>query len=604
TLGAWHTVALGESTFVAPEPGKPNVTYGSGYYSATARLDTATGDLKNVSPWPMYMSGASAGETKYRFGWTHPIFFSPANPHELFDVAQVVFRSQDRGQTWQVLSPDLTRNDKSTEAPSGGPIDLDQTNAETFPDISALAVSPLSAEVMWAGSADGLVHVTTDTGTTWKAVTPPALPQWAQISSIEPSHTDRATAYVAASRYMWDDYHPYVFKTTDYGAHWAQITQGLPADQYVFAIREDPREPRVLVAGTRSSVWVSLDGGGRWQSLALNLPGVQVRDIAINARQGDVVAATHGRAFWILDNLKMLEALAAQPEPSSGSAALFAPETAWLTHAYGGGAFPIPNVGQNPQYGATVFFNIPSTYGGRTPVTLSFLDADGKTVRSFALHLRDKHEKKPSAAALAAMDHASQIARDLHDSTTIETGMNAFQWDMRYAPATEVRGFGEPTTDDFDDGVNGPTTLPGAYTVVLDYGGKVMKQPFTIALDPRITPEPGALAQRLALAMQIHDTLDSLNRAVNSAMSARGTLSLDKREQLDRVLAGAVQMGIHSNEGDVLHETKLRDHLAFLMNELDVAYDKPTAAETEIYQELRAEAAATQARLSALTGVR
>ncbi|MDP9111260.1 MAG: glycosyl hydrolase, partial [Candidatus Eremiobacteraeota bacterium] len=366
TLGMWHGVAAGESTFVAPEPGNPNVTYGSAYYSIMMRQDLATGEAKNVTPWPKYLSGASAGEELYRFGWTHPIFFSPANPHDLFVAAQVVFKSSDYGQTWQRISPDLTRNDKSTEGPSGGPIDLDQTGAETFPDIAALAVSPHYENVMWAGSADGLVHVTRDGGLTWKLVTPSALPQWAQISSIEPSHDDRGTAFLTASRYMWDDVHPYVYKTSDYGAHWTPITQGLPENQYAFVVRQDPREPRLLFAGTRSTVYVSFNGGSNWQPLGLNLPGVQVRDIAINAREGEVAVATHGRAFWILDNLSLLEQVARLPSPSVASAQLFAPETAWLTHAYGAPPFPTPGLGQNPKYGATVFFNLPASYTGRT----------------------------------------------------------------------------------------------------------------------------------------------------------------------------------------------------------------------------------------------
>src|SRR5579862_1078417 len=333
---AWYSVALGESTWVAPDPDDVYVTYGSGYYSSLGKLNRITGDVKNVSPWPRYMAGASSGETKYRFGWTHPIFFSPADPHELLVGSQVVFSSMDKGQTWKIISPDLTRNDPSTEEPSGGPVYLDQTGAETFPDISSLAVSPLDANVLWAGSADGLVHVTKDHGATWTMVTPPQLPQWCQISSIEPSHTDKGTAYLTASRYQWDDYHPYVYETTDYGAHWTQITNGLPSNQYVFVVRQDPREPHVLFAGTRSTVYVSLNGGAQWQPLTLNLPGVQVRDLAIDAREGELVAATHGRAFWIMDNIVLLEQLARETTRSVASAQLFAPETAWLSNAYGG----------------------------------------------------------------------------------------------------------------------------------------------------------------------------------------------------------------------------------------------------------------------------
>ena len=597
TPGVWHTVAYGESTFVAPEPGNPNVTYGSGYFSSLFRLNNATGNMKNVSPWPKYMSGSAAQDLKYRFGWTHPIFFSPVKPRELFAASQVVFKSDDLGQTWQAISPDLTRNDKRTEGPSGGPIEFDQTGAETFPDISSLAVSPRTAAVMWAGSADGLVHVTTDDGATWKPVTPPALPQWAQISSIEPSHVAEGTAYLTASRYMWDDFHPYVFKTSDFGAHWTPLTDGLPQDQYVFTVRQDPRDARVLFAGTRSTVYVSLNGGGRWQPLTLNLPGVQVRDIAIDARQGDVAIATHGRAFWILDNLKLIETLADRATPDLSSAELFTPETAWLTRAYGGAGASVANAGENPPYGATVFFNLPRSYAGRSPVTLSFLDGAGATIQSFSLHFRDKHERPANPNAL---DHVTLMANDLRELTTIDDGMNAFQWDMRYAPGVEVTGFTMPTTDDVDDGVEGPTVLPGTYTAKLDCGGKSLQQIFTIALDPRITPEPGALAARLAFATSIHETLDGLNRAINAAMAARLRLPVAKRSELDRALDEAVQMNIHSSEGDVLHEVKLRDHLAFLMNELDIAYDAPTAAERATYDDLRAEAASVEATMNAL----
>ncbi len=419
---AWHSVALGESTFVAPDPDDVYVTYGSGYYSSLARVNRVTGDEKNVSPWPRYMAGSPSGETKYRFGWTHPIFFSPADPHELLVAAQVVFSSMDKGQTWKIISPDLTRNDPSTEGTSGGPVYPDQTGAETFPDIASLAVSPLDANLLWAGSADGLVHVTTDHGRRWTLVTPPQLPQWAQISSIQPSHTQKGAAYLTASRYQWDDYHPYVYETTDYGAHWTTITSGLPSDQYVFAVRQDPREPQLLFVGTRSTVYVSLDGGAQWQPLSLNLPGVQVRDLTIDTREGELVAATHGRAFWIMDNVALLEQLARETALSTASAALFSPETAWLSNAYGGPTFfSLPNYGENPKYGAAVFFNLPPNYSGRTPATISFLDANGATVRTFTLHLKSKREREADARAgreTRRQSGAPARARDAHGRTT------------------------------------------------------------------------------------------------------------------------------------------------------------------------------------------
>jgi photosystem II stability/assembly factor-like uncharacterized protein len=603
-VGEWHAVALGESTYVAVDPNDPNVTYGSGYYSAFVRLDTSTGEEKNVSPMARYMASASSAETKYRFGWTHPIMFSPVKPDELFECAQVVFKSDDFGQTWTIISPDLTRDVKSTEATSGGPIDHDQTGVETFPDIASFGVSPLTADVMWAGSADGLVHVTTDAGATWRLVTPPSLPQWAQISSIEPSHVDPATAYVSASRYQWDDFHPYIYKTTDYGAHWTQITDGLPSDQYVFAVREDPREPRVMFAGTRSTIYVSLDGGTLWQPAALNLPGVQVRDIAIDARQGEVAVATHGRSFWILDNLALLEQLARASSLDTKSAQLFAPETSWLSHAYGNGGFGAPNSGDNPDYGATVYFNVPSTYDGKTPVTLSFEDASGATVREFTLHLRDKHVKELKPDEVADLDLPSQTAYDLRKLTAVDTGMNAFQWDLRYPPATQVRGLHITTTDDFNAAEVGPTILPGTYTVVLDYGGTPLRQQFNVELDPRLHPADGALQARLALATKISATLDTLNSTVNEALARQSSLRSAQQAQMHGILDDLVSFKVDSSEGDLIFGTRLRDQLAFLMNSLDLAYQAPTAAEYAAYDELDGAVTADLARLNAILSPR
>jgi hypothetical protein len=343
-------------------------------------------------------------------------------------------------------------------------------------------------------------------------------------------------------------------------------------------------------------VYVSLDGGGQWHPLTLNLPGVQVRDIAIDARQGQVAIATHGRAFWILDNLALLEQVAA-----GHNGPLFAPETAWLSHAYGAGAFPVPNSGQNPAYGATVFFNVPADYNGKTPVTLSFFDANGKPVRSFALHLRDKHAKKLTPEQLAELDQVTQAQYNLRELTAIEPGMNAFQWDLRYPAPAEVNNLRIDTTNDFSDAMIGPTITPGTYSVVLDYGGSKTQQSFHVNLDPRLHPAAGDLEARLALAQRIGNTLTALNTAINNAVAARTKVDSPKRAQLDSVIDHVVQFDVHSSEGSLLHRLWLRDHLAFLMNELDLAYQAPTPAEYATYGELRNEAATAITRLKALS---
>jgi photosystem II stability/assembly factor-like uncharacterized protein len=599
--GDWYTVALGESTFVAPEPGEPYVTYGSGYYSSFVRFNRITGDSKNVSPWPRYMSGASSGETAYRFGWTHPIFFSPADLRELLVASQVVFSSMDHGQTWKILSPDLTRNDPSTEGFTGGPIDNDESGAENFPDIASLAVSPLDANVLWAGSADGLVHVTTNHGADWRLVTPPQLPQWAQISSIEPSHTDKGTAYLTASRYMWDDYHPYIYQTTDYGAHWTALTNGLPADQYVFVVRQDPLEPRLLFAGSRSTAYVSFDGGGQWQPLALNLPGVQVRDLAIDEREGELVAATHGRAFWILDNLTLLEQLARQSSFSVASVQLFAPQTAWLSNAYGSPDSQIPEYGDNPAYGAAVFFNLPAAYNGKTPLTIAFLDANGATLRRFTLHPKNPHERKLTPEQEENLDTGQQRERDLQKLTSVKGGANLFQWDMHYGPAYDVPGTRVLYTDDWPDGSDGPTIVPGSYTAVLQYGSQTLRAPFDVRLDPRIHSSAADLAARLALELQIRDTIDGLDRAIVAAVAARAKMPAARVASVNAEVDALILLDVHSSEADLMHETKVREQLGFLLNSLEAAYQRPTAAEYATYKDLAALATAGEARLTELT---
>ncbi|MGC8536500.1 MAG: WD40/YVTN/BNR-like repeat-containing protein [Rhizomicrobium sp.] len=613
-LSDWHGVAYGESTFVAPQPGNPHGTYGSGYFSILLHYNSKVGQFKSVSPWPNYQDGASSSALKYRFGWTHPIFFSPANRKDLLVASQYVLKSEDGGQSWTQISPDLTRNDPATEKPSGGPIDFDQSGAEVFPDISALAVSPLDGKVIWAGSADGLVHVTRDGGTRWQLVTPKGLPEWAQISSIEPSHSEPGTAFLSASRYMWDDFHPYLFETTDYGHDWTPITAGLPDNQYVFDVRQDPSDPQLMFLGTKNTVYVTFNGGKHWQPLTLNLPPVQVRDIAINSRQGDIAIATHGRSFWVLDNLALLEQLSHQSAPSAGATQLFAPQEAWLTHAYGKNkrAKYRHSVGVNPPFGATVFFHIPENYNGKTPVSLAFFDAKGNLVRRFALHLKTKHAKL-SAAARDNQTPTERKEDALKKLTAISPGMNSFQWDLRYPDATEVTGFQPPeAAGGLDDGVDGPIVIPGRYTVMLDFGGTRTRQSFEVALDPRLHPAPGALKKRLALELQIHSALNRLDSTINQAIQVRDRLEMavaaDKLSEstvrpaltaLNGEIGNLVQLAIQSSEGDVLHETKLRSHLAYLAADIGLNYGQPTQAQYAVFKDLDRKAVAGERALEA-----
>ncbi len=604
-LSAWKRVAYGESTYVAPQPGNPKITFGAGYYSIFLKHDAETEQFQSVSPWPRYREGAAADELKYRLAWTHPILFSPTDPNRLLLASQYVMTSDDHGQSWRTISPDLTRHDPSTMGPTGGPVDQDQSGAELYPNISALGPSPLDGNVIWAGSADGLVHVTSDGGQHWKAVTPKGLPKWTNISAIEASHVDKATAYLTASRYMWDDFKPYVFKTIDYGQHWTAITNGLPADQYIMAVRQDPQDANLLFLGARNTVYVSFDGAAHWQPLKLNLPHVVVRDIAINNRQGAVAIATHGRAFWVLDNLSLLEQMTRRPAVDDSGTVVFAPEQAWLSHAYGKPGSPrrAKGAGKNPPFGATVFFHVPKDYDGKTPVSLTFADASGKVISTFDLHLKASHagKKKIDMSNLGPAQRKARAERKLR---AITPGMNRFQWNLRYPDATEVTGFYVPiAAGGLTDEVSGPVVAPGSYQVTLDYAGHKSTQAFNVALDPRIHSTQQDLDARLALQMQVHQTLDQLDKTINRAIAERDRLQkavddhqLSERKAgkeiaaLSAEIGKLVQLNIASSEGPLLHESKLRSHLAYLQANIGLAYVKPTAAQYAVYKELAQDA--------------
>ena len=631
-LSAWKEVAYGESTYTVPQPGDPAITFGSGYYSIFVKHDKRTDEYRSVSPWPNYQEGASSEELKYRWGWTHPILFSPANPKELFTAAEVIFKSDNYGATWKQISPDLTRNDKSKQVPSGGPIDLDQSGAEIFPLVSALAVSPLDANLIWAGSDDGLAHVTIDGGKTWQKVTPPGLPE-AWISCITPSHSDKRTAYLTARRYMLDDFRPYLFKTTDLGKHWTAITTGLPQDEFVFDLREDPNDSNLLFLGTRSTVYCSLDAGAHWQALTLNLPVAQVRDIGINTQQGQVVAATHGRSFWVLDNLTFLEQLTKNPAVQSTADYLFAPEQTWLTHDYGVPSSDRrrpPDAGYNPPFGATVFFHLPDNYDGKTAAILQFADAQGKVIRSIPLHLATAKEKKDKERATAAQygerlenvaaepEHpekssAEKIQEKEAKLAAAEPGMNRLQWDLRYPSATEVNGYHAPiAAGGLEDSVEGPEVTPGTYSVVLDYGGQKSQQSLKVSLDPRIHATQADLQARLALDQKIHADLDALDKEINQALAVRDKLNQAASSpgrtdpQAAKVLAAlnhdidtVAQLKTKGSEGDLLYGTRLRDHLAYLAADIDLSYGRPTAAQEAVFKQLDQEAKQGQQELEA-----
>ncbi|MGC8488343.1 MAG: WD40/YVTN/BNR-like repeat-containing protein, partial [Clostridia bacterium] len=308
----WYEIGGAESGYIQVDPRNPDIVYagssGGGEGGRLTRYDHATKQLRDISVYPEKTAGVAAEAYTYRFQWTSPIHISPHDPNVLYMCSNHVHRSHDEGQTWEVVSPDLTRNDPEKLKPSGGPITLDQTGVEIYGTVFAFQESPVQAGVLWAGSDDGLIHRSTDNGRTWTEVTPKNLPEWTLISIIEPSHRDADTAYVAANRYKLDDPKPYLLKTTDGGSSWTFITEGIPADEYTRVIREDPTMPGLLYCGTERGAYVSFDDGLHWESLKFNLPVVPVHDLEV--KDTDLVAATHGRSFWVLDDLTPVRALA------------------------------------------------------------------------------------------------------------------------------------------------------------------------------------------------------------------------------------------------------------------------------------------------------
>jgi hypothetical protein len=554
------------------------------------RDDRRTGLVTNVAPWPEYKFGLQGTQIKYRYGWNHhPVVFASHNPRELLMGANVLFQTLDEGTHWKVISPDLTRNDTTKEQRPGGPISADVTGEEMFGTISSIAFSPLKDSIIWTGSDDGLVHVTTDAGVHWSAVRPAALPAWSTITCIEPSHTAAGTAYVSASRFDWDDFQPYIYKTTDYGKHWTALTTGLPSDQYVESVREDPNDAALLFAGTSNTAYYSVDGGAQWEPLTLNLPPARVNDIEIQPEQHAVVLATFGRGFYVLDDLQLLEQLGGHA--SSDAAYLYKPQQAWLTARGGGGGGRGGAGGENLPSGATVFFDLPADYNGSTPATLTFTAASGATIRSFTLHQRTAGARGEGPAGGRGRGGATPAQQE-ERLTAVEPGMDRFQWDLRYPDAAEVKGI-------FHSGFSasqpaGPEIVPGTYYVTLTYGGTAHKQPLVVKLDPRLQTTQVALRQRFDLLMKVHNAVNGLDTTLNRAIDTRDALeksaasgsanglSRAALDKLNRDIDNLVDLRIQSSEGALVYPGRLRSWLSAITGQVGMAFVAPTPAMVQV----------------------
>lgn len=506
----WWPVAGGESGYVVEDPLNPDITYGGSYDGYLSIYNKKTEEEQLINVYPEFYMGHGSDSREYRFQWTFPIQFSPHDPNALYVTSQYVHKSMDRGHSWEKVSPDLTRHDPTTMGASGGPISKDNTGVETYATIFAFAESTLEKGIFYAASDDGLIHISKDNTKTWENITPKSslLPEFALMSIVEVSPHDPATVYVAATRYKLNDFKPYLLKSTDYGKSWKLITSGIPADQFTRVIREDPTRKDLLYAGTEQGVWVSFNGGGVWQPLQLNLPITPIHDLVIQKRENDLVVATHGRSFWILDDLTPLYQLNA--DIAKADAHLFKP-----AHAYrmSGGVRKeeIPTAGENAPNGVVVRYYLKDS--PTSELTMHFLTMRGDTAISYSSR-KDKKGKP------------LKTTKDFYSDETITrpgtlptlAGTNVFVWDMRYADATEVEG----TNIMWSGSGVGPKAVPGTYQVHLYAGDRLIgKQDFQILKDPRVKTSDADFREQFELAMKINDKLSETHKGINTLRSIR-----------------------------------------------------------------------------------
>ncbi len=528
----WEETAGGESGHIAVNPQNNDIVFGGSYGGFLERLDHSTGESRNVNVYPENPMGSGAEGMKYRFQWNFPIFYSPHDPNTLYAAGNHLFKTTNEGQSWQMISPDLTRNVADRMKASGGPITKDNTGVEYYCTIFAACESPYEKDLLWAGSDDGLIHLSRDGGKNWENVTPPAsiMPEWMMINSIEPHPFVKGGAYVAGTRYKMDDFQPYLFVTTDYGKTWKKITNGIKKDHFTRVLRADPVRKGLLFAGTESGIYISFDDGANWQSLQFNLPIVPITDLTI--KDGDLIAATQGRSLWLIDDLTPLRNW--QPATAQKSFELYQPRPAYRVGGGNGGRDPKLH-GENLNSGVMVQFFLKNAPDSANVVTLEFMDKDQKLIKRYASNAKERREQLEAQA-----------------------GGNRFFWNMRY-----------PDAEGFDGlilwggGLQGPLAVPGNYFVKLKVGKDSAVQAFEIRKDPRSKATQEDLQAQFTFLTEVRDKLTETHKAIKNIRAMREQLNaytkrLDRtkdKDLLDQI--GRTQKQMTEIE-EALYQTKNR----------------------------------------------
>lgn len=500
----WEDTAGGESAHIAVDPLNNDIVYGGSYGGFLTRVNHQTKETRAINVWPDNPMGHGAENSKFRFQWNFPIFFSPHNPKKLYTTSNHVHISLDEGNTFETISPDLTRNDPSTLKASGGSITKDNTGVEYYGTIFAATESPLEEGLIWTGSDDGLIHLTKDNGKNWQNVTPKNMPEWMMINSVEVHPTEKGSVYIVGTRYKLGDYKPYIYKTSDYGKTWKLITNGIPNEYFTRAIRADSQQKGLLYAGTEKGMFISFDDGENWKPFQLNLPIVPITDLAV---KGDhLIAATQGRAFWMIDDLTPLRQLSS--EKITRQEILFKPQNSYRIS--GSARKDSKTEGKNHAGGVMVHFFVKDTLS-KDNYVLSFYENNGKLIKEF----------------LSKPDKEKNI-----EKLELKKGANLFNWNMRYADAEKVDGMILWWAS-----LNGPTALPGTYKVALTKNNvPIDTQTFEILKDPRISSSISDLQQQFNFTLSVQEKLTEIHKTLKQVAKVRAQLKhlktlIDKEEK-------------------------------------------------------------------------
>jgi hypothetical protein len=567
----FYSVGGGESGYIASDPRNPDIFYAGSYGGLISRLDRRTGQERAINPYPDNPMGYASADIAERFQWTFPIVIAPSDPRIIYVGSQHVWKSTNEGQSWEKISPDLTRHDPKTMGASGGPITHDNTGVETYATVFSIAPSAKDGNVIWTGSDDGYVHVTRNGGTNWKNVTPKALGDFARISLIEASPFRAGSAYVAANRFQQDDFKPYVFRTDDYGETWTTITNGVAPNDFARAIREDIKHPKLLYLGTEHGVYVSFDEGAKWESLRQNLPDTPVHDIAVEER--DLVIATHGRGFYVMDRIAPLRQGGIQ---TTTNFRLYTPDDALR--------------GLDRNVAVDYYLKEPAQ-----TVTMEFLDPQGKVIRAFTGTPADAERKPP---ADGGADEGPRRPPEPHPA--VAAGLNRLTWDMRYPGATDFPGLIM-----WAGSSRGPLAAPGAYQVRVTADGQADTQPFAIRREPHILKDvtDQDLREEFDLAMKVRDKASQANEAVLlvrgikaqieerkvrlDAKSAPVAKALDEFAAALSAIEGEIyQVKLQSSQDPLNFPIKLNNKIAALQGVIESADVRPTEQAYSVFRTL------------------